>query len=221
VDERVQTYIAEYNALRSEIEWLIKGADQYQNFGIALLGASATILPWLVNNDARLLTPSLLTLPFLFSLLGFLYLRQHEEVFVIAAYLKDYIRPRIRRLITDPDAWGWEDFKEQKSRQVFGKGPLGLLSTSRMVLVLRSSLFLVPSVVCIAIVASTGFQLDLHKVIAALPDAHASIIVVSAAWCAVDGLLVLLFFLHLWMQGDLSERILRSESEPARQGVSR
>lgn len=209
--ERLEAYVAEYQALRAEIEWLIKGGEQYQNFAIALLGASATLLPWVLTNDPNFFVPSLLTLPFLFSLLGFLYLRQHEEVFVVASYLKDYIRPRIRGLTNDPEMWAWEEYKAGKSLRAFGTGPLGWFSAAKIVFMLRSGLFLIPSLACLAIVTSTGIDLNLKGVIASLPDKQSLFILAYASWCAVDAILVLAFAVYLWAHSDLARRILHEK----------
>lgn len=210
VDTKLEAYLAEYRALRTEMEWLIKGGGQYQNFAIALLGAAATLVPWIISNAEILLVPTLMTFPFLFSLLGFLYLREHEEIYVVAAYLKDYLRPRIRNLLMDPDAWGWEEFKEQRSKIVFGRGPLGLLSTTRIILVLRSTLFLLPSIACLVIVADSEQNLDITSLLNSQVNPHFLLVLMGATWYALDALIVFMFFIHLWSQSDLSRRILRA-----------
>jgi len=111
VEEKLEAYLAEYSALREEIKWLIQEANQYQNFAIALIGATVTLIPWVLDKALALLIPVLLILPFLFSLLGFLYLREHEEVYVVGAYLREYLRSQVRNLVKDSHTWGWEEFK--------------------------------------------------------------------------------------------------------------
>ena len=102
----LNAWLAEYKSLRAEIEWLVEGGTKYQNFAITLLGLLSSILAWVIERSHDLIIPSLLVVPFLFTLLGFLYCRQHEEVYVIAAYLNTYVRPRVRALVGDNDILG-------------------------------------------------------------------------------------------------------------------
>jgi hypothetical protein len=98
VEDVLAAWLAEYQALRAEIEWLINDGTRYQNFAITLLGIIGATIGWLLKEASALLLPTLLAVPFIFCLLGFLYSRQHEEVYIVAAYLKDYLRPRVRQL---------------------------------------------------------------------------------------------------------------------------
>jgi hypothetical protein len=205
LEEKLEAYLAEYHSLRTEMEWLIKGADQYQNFTIALIGASVTILPWIQDKTPSILIPTLLILPVLFSLLGLLYLRQHEEVYVIAAYLSEYIRPRVRHLVKDNGAWGWEEFKAQRSKEAFSSGPLGFLSTSKIIVILRSSLFLFPSFAALIVIM---IGLDFQNLFQSLT--HRLVLnTLMGIWFLCDVLIVLLLIFRLWSQGDLAARILK------------
>lgn len=205
LEEKLEAYLAEYHSLRTEMEWLIKGGDQYQNFTIALVGAAVTILPWILDKAPSLLIPTLLILPLLFSLLGLLYLRQHEEVYVIAAYLSEYIRPRVRHLVKDSEAWGWEEFKAQRSKEAFGSGHLSFFSTSKIIVILRSSLFLFPSLAALIVIINS---LDFQNLLQSLT--HSLVLnTLMGIWFLCDVLIVLLFVFRLWSQGDLPARILR------------
>ncbi len=208
LEEKLEAYLAEYQSLRAEMEWLIRGADQYQNLTFALIGAAATIFPWVLDKAPILLVPTLLILPLLFSLLGFLFLRQHEEVYVVAAYLSEYIRPRIRLLVGDSEAWGWEEFKDQRSREVLGRGPLAFFSKSKIIVFLRSSLFVLPSVAALVIVVN---GLDFEHLFQSMAQ-HLVLNILMGIWFLFDAVFVLLFVFHLWSQGDLPNRILRLET---------
>ncbi len=145
VESAVNAWISEYHALRTEIEWLNSDGSRYQTFAISLLSVVGGVIGWLSANTPTILLPALLIIPFIFCLLGFLYLRQHEEVFVIASYIKDYIRPRLRELTKDQSLWGWEEFKWQKlnSRK---HAQSKWFTVTEMVFFLRGMLFIMPSI---------------------------------------------------------------------------
>jgi hypothetical protein len=144
----IEAHVAEYLALRSEIEWLIKDGSQYQGFAIALLAAALPVLQFLEPRYHDAFLASLLVIPFLFCLLGFLYFRQHEEVYVIAAYLARSLRPRVRALTGDESLWAWEEFKAAQATHA-GRSGLRWVTGGGPVLVLRALLFLLPSVLAV------------------------------------------------------------------------
>src|ERR1035441_2219876 len=142
----LDAWLVEYKCLRSEIEWLIDGGAKYQNLAVTLMGLIFTAIAWIVKEAPVLLVPTLLVAPFLFTLLGFLYCRQHEEVYVVAAYLKDYVRPRVRCLVNDDAIWGWEEFKAKHAEHW------------SMVFALRAMLFVAPSIGSIIAVLAYAFS---------------------------------------------------------------
>lgn len=208
VEEKLEAYLAEYVALREEIKWLIQEAGQYQNFAIVVIGATLTLIPWVLDKAPSLLVPVLLIVPFVFSLLGFLYLREHEEVYVVAAYLREYLRPRVRNLIKDSEAWGWEEFKDTRSREVFSGDVLHFLSTTKIIVILRSSLFLLPSIVALLyILISTDYSyIFIHF------KEHFTTYILLVIWLIFDSGVVFLLIFRLWGQGDLPKRILKLNS---------
>jgi len=208
VEEKLEAYLAEYSALREEIKWLIQEANQYQNFAIALIGATVTLIPWVLDKALALLIPVLLILPFLFSLLGFLYLREHEEVYVVGAYLREYLRSQVRNLVKDSHTWGWEEFKDKRSREVFSGDVLRFLSTTKIIVILRSSLFLLPSIVALLyILASTDYSyIFVHF------KEHFTTYILMTIWFVFDSGVVFLLIFHLCGQGDLPKRILKLNS---------
>lgn len=146
VEDALAAWLAEYNSLRTEIEWLIQDGTSYQNYAITLLGILGAAIGWLLNEASVLLLPSLLIIPVIFTLLGFLYIRQHEEVFIVAAYLKEYVRPRVRELVREPMLWGWEEFKTARLKRNNRRRGHFLNSTD-IIILLRGALFILPSVV--------------------------------------------------------------------------
>src|SRR3972149_7197310 len=199
VQDRLNAYLAEYKSLRSEIEWLIRDATQYQNFAIALIGAVITAIALVFDKAPTIILPILLVVPFIFCLLGFLFFRQHEEVYVIAAYLREYLRPQVRLLTKDNNLWGWEEFKARRSiiipKAVFFK----TLSTSKMILALRMLLFIIPSI--FSLLTFTSYIA--HKGIPQLVSAYGvSNIVLFIIGFSFDVLIILLLIAHLLAQGD-------------------
>lgn len=196
----IEAHVAEYLALRSEIEWLIKDGSQYQGFAIALLAASLPLLQFLSQTSPALLLITLLPIPFLFCLLGFLYFRQHEEVHIIAAYLASSLRPKVRALTGDPELWSWEEFKSVRS------APAGRIMSwaagGRTIFVLRALLFVVPSLlsVCVAgVLLSRG-----SPYVPQLWEAQALIMLALV----VDAVITCALLLYLATQGDFAGRIL-------------
>jgi hypothetical protein len=208
-EQALQSWLAEYQSLRTEIEWLIEGGVKYQNFAITLLGILFTAIAWAIQHAPRLLVPTLLAIPFLFTLLGFLYCRQHEEVYVVAAYLKDYVRPRVRRLVDDEAMWGWEEFKAERNAQ-WSKSKSGRASSAGIVFALRSMLFIAPSVgsmIAVAVHASSQQLISFHLLKHFVPA-------VFAAWFVFNAYIVAALGLYLFKRMDLQKRIVGDPSQP-------
>jgi hypothetical protein len=149
---KIDVHIAEYEALRTEIEWLIKDGTMYQNLVFTLMGVVIAAEGWIYQNAPNLVIPVLLVIPFLFSLLGYLYIRQHEEVYIIASYLKDNLRPKLRKLLGDEELWQWEEFKSKKTDKFFNKGKMRFITSDKMITILRAMLFVLPSFIAIILI---------------------------------------------------------------------
>lgn len=205
LNKKTLAIITEYNALRLEIEWLIKDATQYQNFAIALMGATIPAIAWVLEKSPNLLNPLLLVIPFVFCLLGFLFFRQHEEVYVVAAYLRESVRPQLWNELKDKSLWQWEEFKHKRSNEINNKGIYKYLSSGRMVLILRTSLFLMPSIISIFAmitqVASKGFQKAFYQY-------HFYISTCLSIMFVLDVLAVFFLLICVCRQGDLPRRAL-------------
>ncbi len=207
--------LAEYQTLVSEMKWLREEAAQYQRLSVTLFVGLVPLLSLLASNSPDMLIPTLLAAPFPFAVLGYLFFRQHEEVYVIAAYIHEEVRPQIRRLADLPAIWGWEEFKD--TRFVSGRrSVLGLLNSGKMVLVMRILLFLLPAVLSTVAAAAV--------VVARNPSA----LLEKYGW-AVGGMAIAAFIFDvllvgalvgfLWAQGDFATRVLSmgsSDSNSAR-----
>ena len=201
-DLALMAWLAEYRALRAEIQWLIEGGTKYQDFAIALLGVLTTTFAWIIEHGHRFLVPSLQVVPFLFTILGFLYCRQHEEVYVVAAYLNDYVRPHVRSLVHDDAIWGWEDFKGASATHT---------NTSIVnVFALRSMLFIAPSAgSMIAVMFYSSSHRLLHlSLLKSLPSALLTI------WFLCNLLMVATLCIHLFHKGvELPKQLQTAKSK--------
>lgn len=128
---------------------------------------------------------------------------------MVASYLKDYVRPRLRSLVGDHSLWGWEEFKARRSRELF-KTKRRLSSSAGIVLVLRSMLFVVPSLgSIIAVVALSISKGLLH----ARMFGH-FVPALFVLWFAFDLLIVSALILHLRARTDLPERLVEPNAQP-------
>ena len=204
MENKLNTYLTEYQALRAEIDWLIRDGTQYQKFSIAILSIIFAGIGWIIQNAIELLIPILLTIPFIFCVLGYLFLRQHEEVYVVASYIKEYIRPRVRKIIDDEDAWGWEEYKSELNERICSHRLFGCFSSSRMIVILRSCIFVVPSILSLAILVLYSIE----KSIPTLTGMYGfPMLILFAIFYIFDILIFLLFLAYLMTQSDLPKRV--------------
>lgn len=204
-DEKTLVIITEYDALRKEIEWLIRDGNNYQNFAIALIGSIVPVMAWIMEKVPLFLIPALLTMPFIFCLLGFLFFRQHEEVYVVAAYLREGLRKQIRTGLRDDTLWGWEEFKHERSNQLYAKGIFKHLSSSRMVFTLRIFLFLIPSVFPLLLIISQIFSKGVFTIIS---QYGFNISLCLFVFFLLDIIIVFLLIIYTWKNGNLPSRVL-------------
>jgi hypothetical protein len=218
-DLSVEAWLAEYNCLRREIEWLINDATKYQALSISIVALVAPGIAWTETEAPRLVIPALLSVPFVVTLLGFLFYRQHEEVHVIAVYLRDYVRPQIRTALRDTALWGWEEFKAERHRALRETAVIRGISSSTVVILLRSMLFVAPSLVALTLAGVKAEQLGLAK----LTGEFRGIGVVGlAGYAFIDVVLVIALSIYLLRQGDLGKRIMTPvQSGPEASMVSR
>ena len=198
VGERLAPHLAEYEALRKEIEWLLKGATQYQNFCIILIGTLATLGVWLADKQKDLLIPFLLAASMLFAALGFLYFRQHQEVFVAASYIKNSLRPLVRKMLSDDTVWLWEDYKESRNQNS------NLFLRPQFIVLFRVAIFLFPSALSILFVFGDVIGMGLKNI----QNSYSTFTVyLVAIWMVVDVATVIAFILYVFAKGDLSRQL--------------
>jgi hypothetical protein len=209
LEQGVTACLAEYQSLIGEMRWLREEA-QYQRLSVTLLVGLVPLLGLVSSISPDLLIPTLLVAPVPFAVLGYLFFRQHEEVYVVAAYLRDQVRPRIRNLTAQPAIWGWEEFKHTHFES--GRhGVLGLLNSGKVALMMRLLLFLLPAVVstiaaaAVALVRNPGELLPMYGWVGAG---------LAVALFALDVLLIALLVTTMWSRGDLAVRLLGMTSDP-------
>jgi hypothetical protein len=198
--------LAEYDALRSEIAWLIAHGAQLQNYAIGLsLGAFPIATFVLQNSSAVFLIGLFLALPVGLSLLGLLYFRQHQEVYVVAAYIREEIRPIIRELTGRDDVWGWEEFKAARQERLSARSPIFGVWRPRTILLLRLAIFSLPAVCSVLIAIALAVAQGVHRIYAAYTTAGSAILLLFAI---VDVFLMLVLGIRLWKEADLGQVVM-------------
>ncbi len=194
--------VAEYTALRREIEWLIKDSGQYQTYALGLIAVlppafaliSSSHQPWLV-------VPAILAASAAFSLFGFLFFRGHQEVYVVASYIQSVIRPQVRRIAGSEYIWDWEEYKTDTSRKLQRASRLAGLANPRLILILRLMVFLLPAFIGVVgvsiILISKGLAWSLQKY--TWPG-----LVFVFLFLVIDLAVIVIFSLWFWISSDLS-----------------
>jgi hypothetical protein len=158
----VDAILAEYTALRNEIELLIKDAEQYQTFALGLIAVLPPAFALLLSTKhAWLAIPAIILANSAFCLFGYLFFRCHQEVYIVAAYLKNVVRPKIRELTGSPSVWEWEEYKAKTNLEIQHSSRLGLLGSPRFVWLLRLLVFLLPASIGIAAIGIIVFRVKL------------------------------------------------------------
>lgn len=143
---QVDAHLAEYEALRHEIEWLVRDASQYQTYALGLIAVLPAAFALLVDTrQSWLLAPAILIASAAFSLFGYLFFRNHQEVYVIAGYLARVVRPQVRTLTASATLWGWEEYKADTYARLRSSSTLGGLASLPFVVMLRLLVFLLPA----------------------------------------------------------------------------
>ena len=109
--------IAEFTALRREIEICIEHQKEIMNFSvltfvamIGLFGVAKT------RSELGSIAPTFLFFPFIFCLLVLLYADKTVRILRVADYIHNYLRRRVNETgIWDKDFWLWESYKSHKA----------------------------------------------------------------------------------------------------------
>jgi hypothetical protein len=209
LEQSVAACLAEYEALIGEMKWLREEASQYQRLSVTLFVGLVPLVGLVASISPDLLVPALLVAPIPFAVLGYLFFRQHEEVYVIAAYLRLEVRPEIRRLTALPTVWGWEEFKHAQFEQ-HRHGILGVLGSSKLALAMRILIFLLPAVVSTIGAVGVALVLDPRTLLPLYGWAGAGL---AIGTLVLDVLLISLLVSTLWARGDLAVRVLGMEAK--------
>lgn len=202
----LKAVLAEYEALRSEMAWLINHGAQLQNYAIGLsLGVFPVATFVLQNSSAVFLIGLLLALPVALSLLGLLYFRQHQEVYVIAAYIREEIRPIIRQLTGHDAVWGWEEFKEARQERLSARSPILGVWRPRTILLLRLAIFSLPALCSVLIAISLAIAQGIDRIYASYTTAGSAVLLLFAV---IDVLMMVVLGIRFWREGDLGHVVM-------------
>lgn len=202
----VDAILAEYAALRNEIDWLIKDAGQYQTYALGLVAVLPPAFALLLGTSRDWLAiPAIIIANSAFCLFGYLFFRSHQEVYIVAAYLKKIVRPQIRQAIGSNSVWDWEEYKTKINLDIQHSSRLGLLGNPRFVWLLRLLVFLLPAVVGLVAVGIILFR-------AGMVDNYSWIALIGIGLgVLVNAAMVAVLALWFWSKGDLA-KVLADEA---------
>jgi hypothetical protein len=155
----------------------------------------------LQNSSAVFLIGLLVALPIALSLLGLLFFRQHQEVYVIAAYIREKIRPTIRELTGRDDAWGWEEFKAASQKRLSARSPILGMWRPRTILLLRLAIFSLPALCSVLIAISLAIAQGASKIYASYTTAGSAVLLLFAV---IDVVVMVVLGIRLWSESDLA-----------------
>jgi hypothetical protein len=216
-EDALTAALAEYQSLRSEISWLIEHGTQLQNYAIGLsIGIFPVAAFVLEKSSPVFLLGPLLVLPTILSLLGILYFRQHQEIYVVAAYIREEIRPIIRELTGRDDIWGWEEFKSARQNRLSARSSALGLWRPRTVIVLRLAIFSLPAFCSLVIGISVAIGQGISRINATYTMAGSVALLLLAV---TDVVTIVMLAIRYWKEGDL-EKIVMDTVLPAGRSVS-
>ena len=160
-DVAVQSWLAEFKALRDEILFRMRNADYSVVINVGALG---TILSLGLTINERIL----LTIPFISSLLGLMYFNQLRHVQILGQYIQNTIGPALSAESHDNSVLGWEAYHRSKKSEwavIPGWGLINAFafvvpSTGAVMFTFPSSI-LSPSPVWIKLVWGVGLLLSI------------------------------------------------------------
>jgi len=106
-DVAVQTWLAEYQALRAAILFRMRNADYSLVINIGIMG---TILSLALTMEIKIA----LALPFISFFLGIIYFNQLRHVQLMYQYIKHTLAPALSGVCHDNKIFGWHDFVSSK-----------------------------------------------------------------------------------------------------------
>jgi len=112
-------FIAEYNALRRELEIFIEHQKEIMNFSILTFTAMVGLYGFIIGNknsfgDLQSVSYVFLLFPWIFFLLTLLYADKTIRILRVADYLQNHLRVRIKKICGE-NFWQWELYKMHES----------------------------------------------------------------------------------------------------------
>lgn len=103
--------VAEFQYLRTEIQWLIANGMRYQQFAILIAAAGLSASTFTMSQYPHLHPALGFALSAVLSWLGILYYWEHVEIHVVAGYLQQVVREKVRAVTRVDTWWEWEEYK--------------------------------------------------------------------------------------------------------------
>jgi hypothetical protein len=116
-----EALVKEFESLRTEIEWLIANGMRYQQFAIVITVAGLSASTFTISQQPSLYPALGYALSAVVSWLGVLYFWEHVEIHVVAGYIQQVLRPKVRKASCVDTWWEWEEYKgDQWKRKEIG-----------------------------------------------------------------------------------------------------
>ena len=181
----MQVLIAEYNALRREIELLIGHQKDIVNFTIVAFAAMVGLFGIVTkignsNLDDLFLFFSYvyLAFPFVFLLLAFLYADKSVRILRAAHYIHSDLRDKVSKICGDQDIWHWESYKSREKSL--------MRITARWLDIIRWFIFILPGFISIALSFTLRYDIgkfvDIKIIILLIIYAHVSAYILYLGW---------------------------------------
>lgn len=159
----VQSWLAEFQALRDEILFRMRNADY---FLIINVGAIGTILTLALT--IKEIERTMLVIPFISCFLGLMYFNQLRHVQMLGRYIQNVIVPALSAECDNVSVMGWEVYHRSKKSEwsvIPGWGLINILafivpSVAAVILTLQSSIVL-PTPLWIKLVWGIGLLLNI------------------------------------------------------------
>lgn len=103
--------VTEFQCLRSEIQWLIANGMRYQQFAIVIAAAGLSASTFTISQYPHLYPALGFALSAVLCWLGILYYWEHVEIHVVAGYLQQVVRAKVRMATRVDTWWEWEEYK--------------------------------------------------------------------------------------------------------------
>lgn len=148
----VSIYIAEYNALRREIDTYHRHKKEIMNFTFIVLGAMLSIVSAIILSEDANKTSSIafifLLFPFFYLLLSLLYTDRTIRIITVADYINNYLRKEVSKVLGHI-VWQWEAYKTWGTSDV--KTPIFNTNLRLILDRIRWFFFIIPSLLSLGL----------------------------------------------------------------------